>query len=471
MEYRNPKSLLTVNRLDVFLKKLYFDVIGGRRSKNAELITALYRKHISIRTGGVEPPDLHSQGHHIKKQSVLDYEQSALKLLQSMETAGFKNEYAIPIANDLLLLNGAHRLAAAISLELTRVSISRSPAAGVTWCLDWFSKNFSRNEFLFLLNEYTCFRENCAPVILWGISEDQWDPIANVLASKRLLVQRAFEIDLGANFDGFYLLVHQIYGVALKANNDIRRKAIIHGCYSKRIALLHVEPEPSLDGTPSDFFQSLSNAKAYTRGFFDHAINKDLYLTLHAPDRLDEKQHMQRLLYSPASLRFHKNFDYLDDSFREALSILLKNLKHFVHQKGWDLDQICVVGSGALGAAGVRLPNDIDIVVDSALSHASESGATYSGEIDVKLEYSLNTRTLEINADNLLGQKYCFIYDGIKFADLNIVYLYKKIRGAAIDPNDLQLMRKHRKECRSLRASRLLRDELFWLESGIRRGF
>jgi hypothetical protein len=192
---------------------------------------------------------------------------------------------------------------------------------------------------------------------------------------------------------------------------------------------------------------------------------------LHTPAQLDEKQHMQRLLYTSASLRFYKNFQYVDDSFREALFILLKNLRHFVDQQGWSLDQICVVGSGALGAAGVCLPGDIDIVVDSALSQASDPGATNSGEIDVLLEYSLNTRTLEINADKLLGQEYYFIYDGIKFADLNIVYLRKRIRGVAKESYHLQLMRKHRKECRSSRASRLLRDELLWLESGIRRGF
>ena len=471
MEYRSPTSLLTANRLDVFLKKLYFDVIGGRRSKNADLIVVLYRKHISIRTGGVEPPDLHHSQHHIKKHSVLDYEESALRLLHSMEEEGFKKQYAIPISSKLLLQNGAHRLAAAISLGFKSIPISRSPCAGATWCLDWFGKNFSHKEFFFLLNEYTLFRESCAPVIMWGMAEDYWDSIVDVLASKRLLVQRAFEIDLGLNFDGFYLLIHQIYGVALKENENIRRKAIIHGSYNKRIALLHVEPEPSLDDTPSDFFQSLSIAKAYTRAYFDHIIDKNLYLTLHTPDRLDEKRHMQRLLYSTSSIRFHKNFLYLNDTFREAFSILLKNLRYFVDRNGWNLNQICVVGSGPLGAAGVCLPGDIDIVVDSAISQTSDSGEVNNNEIDVLSEYSLNTITLQIDADNLLEQEYCFVYHGIKFADLNIVYLRKMMRGASKDSNHLQLMRKHRKECQSFRTPRLLRDELLWLEAGIRRRF
>ena len=149
----------------------------------------------------------------------------------------------------------------------------------------------------------------------------------------------------------------------------------------------------------------------------------------------------------------------------------MKNLRYFVDRNGWNLNQICVVGSGPLGAAGVCLPGDIDIVVDSAISQTSDSGEVNNNEIDVLSEYSLNTITLQIDADNLLEQEYCFVYHGIKFADLNIVYLRKMMRGASKDSNHLQLMRKHRKECQSFRTPRLLRDELLWLEAGIRRRF
>lgn len=471
MERQSPQSLLSIRRLDVFLKKLYFDVIGGRRTRNADLIVRLYRKHIAIRTGGVEPPDLHRPEHRINKQCVQDYEFWAYDLLHSIQTEGFRTDRAIPISDDLLLLNGAHRLAAAISVGLKDIPIVRQ-SAGATWGLEWFRRYFSRSEFIFLLNEYTSFRTDCAPVIVWGILEDQSDVIVDALASRGMHAEYAIEVNLGSNFDGFYLLLHQIYGIGFKENNNIRRKAIIHGCYARKITLLHVEPLPSLDHKSSAFFASLTLAKAFVRGFLDRVIDKDLYLTLHAPDRLEEKQRMQRLLYSLASLRFHRNFRYVDEAFRSALSEKLKGIRELVERYALNIDDVCVVGSGVLGAAGIRLPNDIDIVIADV---GPPCGRCYSeidsGVLDILSDYSLCTPTLNVTTDELIeDSSRHFIYDGVRFADLNIVFLKKKISGKAKDRDDLGLVRKYFRR-RGLERSLLLRDELLWLESGVRRGF
>jgi len=472
MEHRNPTSLLTVNRLDVFLKKLYFDVIGNRRKADADLIVASYRKHIILRTGGVEPPDLNNSAHHVVKQGVQDYELEAHRLLQSIETNGFLQEWAIPISNDLLLLNGAHRLAAAISIGLVEVPIVRRQA-GAKWGIEWFRSKFSRREFLFLISEYNSYRDCCAPTILWGIAEEHWGAIIESLASRRLLAEKVLEIDLSTNFDGFYLLLHQIYGVALKNNNNIRRKALIHGCYTKRMAVLNVEPMASLDESPSDFFKCLSLAKFYVRGLFDSTIGKDLFLTVHAPDTSAEKRLLQKLLFMPASLRFFKYFRYIDDTFRVAFFSMLEELRLFAAEQKLNLEKICVVGSGVLGACGVRMPADIDIIVAGQVPGGRESSRMSGGiAIEVLSDYSLRTQTLDISADELIeNSAYHFSYDGIRFADFNTVYLKKRISGKDKDKRDLQIMRKHVKRCRHGAASRLMRDELLWLESGVRRGF
>lgn len=89
MEWRDPRTLLCIDRLDVFLKKLYFDVIGGLRSRDADLIVSLYRKHIAIRTGGLEPPDSFDASHHVAKKSVDDYETCARQLLHPFGSTAF----------------------------------------------------------------------------------------------------------------------------------------------------------------------------------------------------------------------------------------------------------------------------------------------------------------------------------------------------------------------------------------------
>src|SRR5690606_13981092 len=176
MQYRDPRQLLSIDHLDVFLQTLYFDVIGGGRSRDAGLIIALYRKHILCRTGGQEPPDLNNAKHHVQKLCVEDYEREALTLYQSMLEHGFRQDRAIAIADDLRLMNGAHRLASALSQGLLSVPVERSVSGGV-WGAEWFRRHLSRTDYLFLLEEYSLFRSESAPVLLWGITKEYWPAV------------------------------------------------------------------------------------------------------------------------------------------------------------------------------------------------------------------------------------------------------------------------------------------------------
>lgn len=465
MEWRDPRTLLCIDRLDVFLKKLYFDVIGGLRSRDADLIVSLYRKHITIRTGGVEPPDSFDASHHVAKKSVDDYETCARQLLQSVRQHGFRKEFAIPIGTNLRLTNGAHRLAVAISLGLPQVPIVPLGDGG-QWGIEWFRTHFSRKEFLFLLNEYSAFRQTAAPVVLWGMAEEYLADVKASFAAKGLLAEKVHEVDLQHNFDGFCMLIHELYGVPLRQNNNIRRKAIIHGAYSRRFSVLHVEPAPALEPVPGDFFETLSGAKVAVRESLDSRIPKDVFLTVHTPSALPEKRHMQHLLYSPASLRFYRYYQYVDDVFHGEFSTMLDKLKVFMAQRGYDAREISVVGSGVLGACGVRMPRDIDVVATRFVKGKTDE------MVEVLRDYSLNTPTLKISTVELIeNPSRHFLFNGIKFADANFVCIKKKISGKPKDGDDLQLVRKHLKKIRDAQPSSFLRNELLWLEAGVRQGF
>jgi hypothetical protein len=476
MEWRDPRTLLCIDRLDVFLKKLYFDVIGGLRSRDADLIVCLYRKHIAIRTGGVEPPDSFDASHHVAKKSVDDYETCARQLLQSVRQHGFRVEFAIPISTNLRLTNGAHRLAVAISLDLPQVPIVPLGDGG-QWGIEWFRTHFSRKEFLFLLNEYSALRQNSAPVVLWGMAEEYLADVKASFAAKGLLAEKVHEVDLKHNFDGFCMLIHELYGVPLRQNDNIRRKAIIHGAYSRRFSVLHVEPAPALEPVPGDFFETLSGAKVTVRESLDSRIPKDVFLTVHTPSALPEKRHMQHLLYSPASLRFYRYYQYVDDAFHEAFMLKLNELKRYLGDKAHSADSVCLVKSGVLGACGIRMPNDMDFITASrrfSKSDLRESiGDGTSGIlVDTMADYSVNVPTLSVSTSELLeDSKRHFLFHGIKFADLNHVYVHKSICGRPHDRDDLVRVRKHIRKARKAIPSRFLREELLWLETGVRQGF
>ena len=470
MEDKDPRTLLSIDRLDVFLKKLYFDVISGGRTRDAELIVSLYRKHIQLRTGGVEPPDLNSADHHVSKSCIEDYEREALALYRSVKESGFRTDRAIAISDQLLPMNGAHRLAVALTLGLKSIPTDRSAGGGI-WGADWFCRYFTSTEYLFLLEEYTLFRTDSAPLLLWGIAEEFWGDLIAALQQRGLRVANVQVLNLRGNFDGFYRLVHEIYGVSPQSNDNIRRKSIIHGSYSTKLAVLHVEPAPDIPAEPS-FYERLGEIKHEIRCKFSDRISKDLFLTLHAPDSDAEKKRMLNLLFSPSSLRFYRYFRFNDISMEPRIRQCIEGFTAALEKTGLSKDDVCVVGSAVLGVCGVRRPADIDFVVSSGLDAAIYKESLKSfGEYDLLLNgYAFEMRKGAVSTDEVIhSSRYHFYLSGLKFADPLYVFLKKKRNGIEKDIVDQRLMKDEVRR-RTDKQSNFMRDELLWLEGVIRRG-
>lgn len=470
MEYKRPESLLSINRLDVFLKKLYFDVIGGGRTRDASLIISLYRKHILQRTGGIEPPDLNRAEHHIAKTCIDDYEREAMALYRSMADNGFREDRAIAISGELLLVNGAHRLAAALSLGLNAIPVVRSSGGGI-WDAKWFLSHFNRKEYLFLLEEYARSHKNAAPILLWGVTEDCWPEIISVLEQRGLKLATVQLLDFCGNFDGFYRFVHELYGVEPKSNDNIRRKAIIHGSFSTRLLAIQVEPLPDSVGPEHDFLHCLSEIKREIRGEFNGRIRQELFLTLHAPTSEIEKQRMLSLLYSTSSIRFYRGYRFNQVSSDPALCRSIEGLRQSLDHLGVSKKDVCIVGSAVFGVFGIRLPADIDLAVSSSLNTEKIRAQLGNfGEYEVVPNgYSIELANGSVSTDELIhSSRYHFCLGGLKFADLYYVFLKKKKNGIPKDVLDQALLRKALGGRRTNKQTKFMRDELLWLEGVVR---
>lgn len=129
----SPRSVWNPQRLDIAVKLLYArQVLGKGDAAFASQVATLYRQHILYRTGGVEP------GSAIK-HNVDDYEQGFRQLIAHMAAHGFASHAAIPLAATGQLLNGAHRLAAAIALDIPQIPCFMVPdTTGYDWGMRWF---------------------------------------------------------------------------------------------------------------------------------------------------------------------------------------------------------------------------------------------------------------------------------------------------------------------------------------------
>lgn len=133
IEYLPPQALWHVDRLDIGAKLLFARDYLGASSVRMTDTFGLYRKHILQRTQGREPESL-------TKTSLADYERCFMALIDAIKAAGFKDEFAIPVDADGRILNGAHRLSAALALQLDRVPVVRIPYPwkGLEWGMAWF---------------------------------------------------------------------------------------------------------------------------------------------------------------------------------------------------------------------------------------------------------------------------------------------------------------------------------------------
>lgn len=138
IEYLPPAALWHVDRLDIAVKLLFaqhhLSLLDGCKT-DAE---SFYTRHIFHRTKGNEPGSL-------SKSSVEDYESSFKALIESIKSDGFKDEFAIPVNCQGKILNGAHRLAAALALQLEQVPVVRMPPPRKNW--EWGMAWFLNQDF------------------------------------------------------------------------------------------------------------------------------------------------------------------------------------------------------------------------------------------------------------------------------------------------------------------------------------
>ena len=104
--WRNPKTLLTSNRLDLAFRLFYL----SKRSSYPDLASAAYKEDIRAQSlGTFQDPHNHKKANHI------DFKYSFDVLAQSIKSQSYDSSQGfVPLANDGSILNGSHRVACSI---------------------------------------------------------------------------------------------------------------------------------------------------------------------------------------------------------------------------------------------------------------------------------------------------------------------------------------------------------------------
>jgi len=156
----NPRTLIDEKRMDIVVRYIYAKAFF--ENKGMDRAEKLYRKLIYAVNRGEEPLTNSSHAYfsdYSQKKGLEDFEKSFQSLLVSMKEKGFQKECFIPLGADGKMLNGAHRLAAALALGINAWTVKFELLQGrlffFEYTLDWLRENgFEEAEVEYLKGNY-----------------------------------------------------------------------------------------------------------------------------------------------------------------------------------------------------------------------------------------------------------------------------------------------------------------------------
>ena len=438
----HPSSLLSPRRLDLVCKYLYFRELlstAGVGEPEDSWAVQLYRKHVAARTGGIEPPDPFSQGpDEPPKVSVADYVRQAQALLSSLQHRGFDPAAPVTYFRDGTLGNGAHRIAAALALDIP-LAARLHEGEGTAWGFNWFVEHgFTTEELQHILYGYAQLKaDRVTAFVLYPPARSQWDAFTDAIRSAFHLVGW---VDLALDSAlAMYELVHDVYGTLepLSSTGVINRKALL-------LAMAHppavrVVLAECKDG--DDVYGVSTTVKNACRELARDIVPPGSYLTAHAGSSRAETMNLCRVLLSPNNIRqLHRR---RAAGARAELLGWLGECRAACGRAGIALEDICVVGSSPLEVVGVRPSTDIDFTLKASYRKASYgSGVTHlAPHVDIVTEGYHRSRSGRTIPDEELidNPEHHFTFRGFTFANPEIVLDQKAFYRREKDVRDLTL--------------------------------
>lgn len=156
-EMMDGKALLREERLDVVIRSLYAKSII--KNDNNSKYETMYYKLMMTQNNGMEPTEGMISGFFSEysfKGGWKAFKKSFQELIISMQENGFERDYFIPLDIQGRMINGAHRLAVALALEVP-VWVRIYPYEGIRLIFDdiWlYEHGFSEEDIQYIKNVY-----------------------------------------------------------------------------------------------------------------------------------------------------------------------------------------------------------------------------------------------------------------------------------------------------------------------------
>ena len=403
-------KFITSNRFDLMAKYLYVKHFHIKKYTN--FFIELYKSHINTFNGCYEYPGT--------KNNINDFIQSFDNLILSIKKYNFNNDFPIPIGNNNVIINGAHRIVTSYFLKKNIYFEYQNKVA----CLYNYSFFLNRKKFPSLQTiyadtmalEYININSNIRIMCLYpkAYNINNINIIKNIISTYGNIY---YEKTIQFNQNGFNNLIKELY----------RGEKWIGGLFPNGVT---EKTKLCFDNKPTTFF----------------------LIDMKDTNKLIEMKEKCRSLYKLKKHSLHVS-DYTNDTFRIASSVLNKNSIHFLNNGTNDItmntklllnkffnevklnkEDFCLTSSLIMEMYGLRQAKDIDYLHENNYNINTNNIGLHSGIWENY--YNIHKKNIIYNPENH------FYFNGFKFATLKVIMDMKQNRAEFKDLNDIELIKK-----------------------------
>lgn len=387
METVNPNNLITHRRFDVIVKYLYASNLSSKYFKN------LYKEHLRVWNGFYEGTP--------RKSGFEDFDDAFKSIIDNTV------DEPVPVNSDGDIVNGSHRLAAALHLQrpinIRDLTPKENPRIESNY--EFFIKRnggMPKHMLQRTALEYVKLKSNSHIVCLFPICFDRMKDVMNVINKHSNLF---YHSDTTLNSEGQLNLMKEIYLTDGWANEEgIRRKG--NQCFMGRNNVRFLV----IDGKDLATVKDMKNKIRALFNVGNHCV--------HITDTHEEAIRVAKTVFNDNSIHFLNNRKNV--SFPNYVKLLKASKPS---------DNTVITGSSVLSLYGLRDCKDLDIIdYDNVLT-------------DTHNQYL--EKFYKITLDDIVNNpRNHLYYNGHKYVSLNVIKNMKETRNESKDVTDLQLIEK-----------------------------
>jgi len=408
-------ELLNNNRFDIPAKYIYAKY--RENGYDTSFGEDVYKEHLRVWNGFDELDNPN-------KKTYEDFKTTFDKILDSISKTGFNSYYGtVPVTSNMMLLNGAHRVAAGILYNRdVEYHIAQSSSEGQLNCSSDYFKELGLDSVYMdaMATEYAVLDKDTLIVTLFPSAVHQTEKIGKAFEILNKHSSIVYVKNIPWSRNGALNFVRQLYlgeewGLGWQQNfAGFARKAEL--CYTNDVPMITVLIKPnSMTDTVS--------LKEEIRSVFGCGKH-----SCHINDIHEETIQIARTYFNDNSIHHANKANFIHYTKFQSQFEYYKN---FIKSNNLNPEKYCITASSVLSLYGLREGQDLDYLHDWGEISGHEDVHSHNNEIE---KYTTTRH------DILYNPKNHFWHDGVKVASLGIIRELKEKRNEPKDIRDVELV-------------------------------